>query len=58
MSKKMFSYWLDDKTKERLKVISKHRGETLGYLTNKALEESLKIWEEKIKNYKDSLTSK
>jgi predicted transcriptional regulator len=57
MSKTKFSYWLDDKTKARLKVVSEFRKETIGYLTNKALEDSLKIWEEKMKNYyKDSLT--
>lgn len=52
--KTMFSFWLDNKTKERLKVISKHRNRSIAYLTNDALVEGLKVWEEKLKRYNEN----
>lgn len=52
--KKMFSFYLENKIKERLKVISKHRGRSIAYLTNEALEEGLKVWEEKLRKFNES----
>lgn len=52
--KTMFSFYLENEVKERLKVISKHRGRSIAYLTNEALVEALKIWEDKLKKYNES----
>jgi hypothetical protein len=55
--KKMFSFYLENDIKERLKVISKHRNRSIAYLTNQALVEGLKVWEEKLKRYNESKTN-
>lgn len=53
----MFSFYLENDIKERLKVISKHRGRSIAYLTNQALVEGLKVWEEKLKRYNENKTN-
>jgi predicted DNA-binding protein len=55
--KTMFSFYLENKIKERLKVISKHRGRSIAYLTNEALAEGLKVWEEKLRKYNENKTN-
>lgn len=52
--KTLYSFYLENDIKERLKIIAKHRGRSIAYLTNEALIEGLKIWEDKLKKYNES----
>lgn len=52
--KKLFSFNLEEKLKEKMKKLSEHRQRSIGYIINEAVDIYMKDWDERLKKTKEN----